>query len=177
MMFDKIDSRLARRVKEAVAQVVAKQLATGIDIISDGEMSKPGFSNYACQRFTGFGDRGQFIAQDMAEVSWRNFSSIVPVNSPRSSGKRRKAAALVDDHRLDGPLMWLGPRPPRPGADRPRITAAREGGRRGRVWPKRGTSHLGKRRKCRQTAYRQVSDVSITRWFIRFTALAEAVLV
>ncbi len=84
MMFDKIDNKavdedkLATRVREAVAEVVKKQLAAGIDVVSDGEMSKPGFSNYACQRFTGFGDRGQFFAQDMADVpglAQRQFSS------------------------------------------------------------------------------------------------------
>ena len=84
MMFDKIDgkpvdeARLAARIKEAVAEVVEKQLAAGIDVVSDGEMSKPGFSNYACQRFSGFGEHGQFIAADMAEVpglAQRQFST------------------------------------------------------------------------------------------------------
>ena len=84
MMFDKIDGKpvdealLAARVKEAVAEIVEKQLAAGIDIVSDGEMSKPGFSNYACQRFSGFAESGQFIATDMADVpglAQRQFST------------------------------------------------------------------------------------------------------
>ena len=75
MMYDKLDgkpvdeARLKTRVKEAVAEVVGKQRAAGIDIVSDGEMSKPGFSNYIIQRFTGFGpERAQFRATDLAEV-------------------------------------------------------------------------------------------------------------
>src|SRR5471032_977602 len=74
MMFDKIDGKsvdepkLAKRVADAVAEVVDRQLKAGIDIVSDGEMSKPGFSNYVAQRFTGFADTGQFVARDMAEV-------------------------------------------------------------------------------------------------------------
>src|SRR5215467_10783587 len=74
MMFDRIDgkpvdaAKLDARVKEAVAEVVEKQLASGVDIVSDGEMSKPGFSNYACERFTGFEGSGRFVAADMAEV-------------------------------------------------------------------------------------------------------------
>jgi 5-methyltetrahydropteroyltriglutamate--homocysteine methyltransferase len=84
MIFDRIDGKpvdektLAGRVKEAVAEVVKRQLAAGIDIVSDGEMSKPGFSNYACERFTGFDGTGQFIAFDMAEVpslAQRNFAN------------------------------------------------------------------------------------------------------
>jgi 5-methyltetrahydropteroyltriglutamate--homocysteine methyltransferase len=75
MMYDKLDgkpvdeARLKARVKEAVAQMVRKQREAGIDIVSDGEMSKPGFSNYIIQRFTGFGtERAQFMATDLAEV-------------------------------------------------------------------------------------------------------------
>jgi 5-methyltetrahydropteroyltriglutamate--homocysteine methyltransferase len=73
MMFDKLDNKpvdegaLARRVKEAVAEIVKKQVDCGIDIVSDGEMSKPGFSNYVIQRFGGFGARAQFVATDLAD--------------------------------------------------------------------------------------------------------------
>jgi 5-methyltetrahydropteroyltriglutamate--homocysteine methyltransferase len=73
MMWDKLDgkpvdeAKLADRIKEAVAEVVKKQLEVGVDIISDGEMSKPGFSNYVIQRYSGFGSRAQFVATDLAE--------------------------------------------------------------------------------------------------------------
>jgi 5-methyltetrahydropteroyltriglutamate--homocysteine methyltransferase len=76
MMWDKLEgktvdeARLAARVREAVTEVVGRQLQAGIDIVSDGEMSKPGFSNYVGQRFSGFayGNRSRFTATDMAEV-------------------------------------------------------------------------------------------------------------
>jgi 5-methyltetrahydropteroyltriglutamate--homocysteine methyltransferase len=74
MMWDKLDgkpvddSRLRARVKEAVAEMVAKQNQAGIDVISDGEMSKPGFSNYVAQRYTGFANRAQFHALDLADA-------------------------------------------------------------------------------------------------------------
>lgn len=60
MMWDKIDEKpideekLRVRVAEAVAEVVAKQREVGVDIISDGEMGKVGFSNYIMDRFSGF---------------------------------------------------------------------------------------------------------------------------
>jgi 5-methyltetrahydropteroyltriglutamate--homocysteine methyltransferase len=84
MMFDKIDGKsvdepkLAKRVADAVAEIVDRQLKAGVDIVSDGEMSKPGFSNYVGQRFTGFAETGQFVARDMAEVpalAQRQYSS------------------------------------------------------------------------------------------------------
>ena len=42
------------RVKEAVAEVVRKQADVGIDVLTDGEMSKVAFSAYVTERVTGF---------------------------------------------------------------------------------------------------------------------------
>jgi len=43
-----------RRVTSAVAECVKKQLESGIDIVSDGEQSKPGFFSYVSERLEGF---------------------------------------------------------------------------------------------------------------------------
>src|SRR5262245_11814421 len=73
MMWDVIDGKpvdqatLRTRVRVAVAEVVAKQREAGIDVISDGEMSKIGFSNYVMQRYSGFANRAQFVATDLGE--------------------------------------------------------------------------------------------------------------
>jgi 5-methyltetrahydropteroyltriglutamate--homocysteine methyltransferase len=48
------DSQLSTRVAEAVDETVRKQAAVGIDIVSDGEMSKTSFLAYADERLTGF---------------------------------------------------------------------------------------------------------------------------
>ena len=45
---------LARRVREAVAEVVRKQIEAGIDIVTDGEQGKSGFFTYIVERFNGF---------------------------------------------------------------------------------------------------------------------------
>jgi 5-methyltetrahydropteroyltriglutamate--homocysteine methyltransferase len=42
------------RVKSAVADIVRKQVDTGIDIVADGEQSKPGFFSYVRERLDGF---------------------------------------------------------------------------------------------------------------------------
>jgi 5-methyltetrahydropteroyltriglutamate--homocysteine methyltransferase len=42
------------RVREAVAECVRKQVEAGIDIVSDGEQSKPGFFSYVRERLAGF---------------------------------------------------------------------------------------------------------------------------
>jgi 5-methyltetrahydropteroyltriglutamate--homocysteine methyltransferase len=42
-------------VRQAVADIVARQVATGIDVVSDGETSKIGYATYIKDRLTGFG--------------------------------------------------------------------------------------------------------------------------
>src|ERR1700741_2556635 len=46
---------LAERVTHAVRDIVAQQLAAGIDIVNDGEMSKPSYATYIKDRLDGFG--------------------------------------------------------------------------------------------------------------------------
>jgi 5-methyltetrahydropteroyltriglutamate--homocysteine methyltransferase len=48
------ESQLAARVAEAVRAVVRQQAEVGLDVISDGEMSKTSFLAYAEERLTGF---------------------------------------------------------------------------------------------------------------------------
>ena len=45
---------LARLVREAVTDVVRKQIEAGIDIVTDGEQGKPSFYGYIVERFSGF---------------------------------------------------------------------------------------------------------------------------
>jgi 5-methyltetrahydropteroyltriglutamate--homocysteine methyltransferase len=46
---------LARLTRQAVFDIVRRQVAVGIDVVNDGEMSKPGYSTYVADRLTGFG--------------------------------------------------------------------------------------------------------------------------
>ena len=59
---------LAARVKSAVAELVQKQAAAGVDLINDGEMSKPSYATYVKDRLNGFGGTGNtFVYQDVHE--------------------------------------------------------------------------------------------------------------
>ncbi len=59
---------LAARVRSAVAEVVKKQADAGIDLINDGELSKPSYATYIKDRLNGFGGTGNtFVYQDLAE--------------------------------------------------------------------------------------------------------------
>ena len=57
---------LSQRVADAVAEVVRKQAAAGVDIINDGEMSKPSYATYIKDRLSGFGGADNtFVYQDL----------------------------------------------------------------------------------------------------------------
>jgi 5-methyltetrahydropteroyltriglutamate--homocysteine methyltransferase len=59
---------LDERVRVAIAEVVARQHKVGIDVISDGELGKVGFSNYVIQRMSGFEGKADFMAADFADA-------------------------------------------------------------------------------------------------------------
>jgi 5-methyltetrahydropteroyltriglutamate--homocysteine methyltransferase len=59
---------LAAEVRAAVAEVVRKQAEAGVDLINDGEMSKPSYATYVKDRLAGFGGTGNtFVYQDLAD--------------------------------------------------------------------------------------------------------------
>ena len=65
LMFAKEEGRkvdpgaLAARVRESVKEVVAHQHEAGVDVVSDGEMSKPSYATYVTERLTGFGGKSE----------------------------------------------------------------------------------------------------------------------
>src|SRR5271165_5666203 len=55
-------------ITAAVAEVVKRQVAVGIDVVSDGEMSKISYATYIAKRFSGFaGDTPREPGQDLVE--------------------------------------------------------------------------------------------------------------
>jgi len=59
---------LDARVAAAVEEVVQKQVAAGVDVVDDGEMSKPSYATYIKDRLAGFGGEGNtFVYQDLTD--------------------------------------------------------------------------------------------------------------
>ena len=80
---------LAQRVASAVEEVVRKQSDAGVDVVNDGEMSKPSYATYIKDRLSGFGGEGNtFVYQDL--VAFPNLSKRVFGDPGRS---RRKTPA------------------------------------------------------------------------------------
>ena len=92
---------LAARIRAAVAAVVEQQVAAGIDIVNDGEMSKPSYATYIKDRLAGFGGESRpLVYQDLVEF---------PEFAGRVFGDPGRCAA--QDPRLQRPDR--GPRPSR----------------------------------------------------------------
>src|SRR5579863_1965097 len=59
---------LEGEIRAAVRNVVGKQRSAGVDLINDGEMSKPSYATYVKDRLAGFGGAGNtFVYQDLAD--------------------------------------------------------------------------------------------------------------
>jgi len=59
---------LAARIASAVADIVARQAGAGVDIVNDGEMSKPSYATYVKDRLAGFGGESHPLTyQDLVD--------------------------------------------------------------------------------------------------------------
>ena len=109
---------LAQRVRAAVAEVVAKQVTTGVDLVNDGEMSKPSYATYVKDRLAGFGGTGNnFVYGDL--VDFPHLAKRVFGDPGRSRRKtpacngpiavRDAEAAAVDVDNLRAALVPVSP--------------------------------------------------------------------
>ena len=78
---------LARVVRESVAEVVRKQVETGIDIITDGEQGKSGFFSYIIERFNGFERKPAAPGTVRPRAAGREYLSF-PMHGPSVSPNR-----------------------------------------------------------------------------------------
>jgi len=99
---------LGARVRSAVADIVKKQADAGIDLVNDGELSKPSYATYVKDRLAGFGGTGNtFVYQDLADFPklqqkvfgdpGRSRRKTPACNAPIAVRDRQAAAADVDN--------------------------------------------------------------------------------
>ncbi len=94
------EAALAERIAEAVDDRVARQVAAGIDIVNDGEMSKPSYATYVKDRLHGFdGESVQdYFFADLAD--YPRSAEIVAGNPGR---RKRSAPACTGPVSVDDP--------------------------------------------------------------------------
>ncbi|HEY2081110.1 MAG TPA: cobalamin-independent methionine synthase II family protein [Streptosporangiaceae bacterium] len=89
-----------KRVEQAVADIVASQLASGVSVISDGEMGKPGYSTYVKDRLNGFGGTGRPLA--IAEMI--EFPEVFEAMRDANTSRR-----VMNHPACDGPVSLRDP--------------------------------------------------------------------
>jgi len=85
-------AELARQAEAAVRDIIARQLAAGIDIGNDGEQPRAGFSTYVARRMRGFGGESRRpLARDLIEhpdyaemLAFRRRSAARIANAPQA---------------------------------------------------------------------------------------------
>ncbi|MCH8940066.1 MAG: hypothetical protein IIC27_02930, partial [Chloroflexi bacterium] len=80
-------------VKSAVAEIVRQQVEAGVDIVSDGEQGKIGYSTYVKDRLTGFEGEGSVSIR----ADWADFPEAL-ARQQRSPGVARPSC--------NGPIAW-----------------------------------------------------------------------
>ena len=126
-----IDERaLEERVATAVQEIVEKQVEAGIDVINDGEMSKPSYATYVKDRLGGFGGESpeSYFFADLAD--YPRSQEIVAANP----GRRKRSApacnapiTVVDKEAAALDMVHLSQSASRAGVDRTFSSAASPG--------------------------------------------------
>jgi 5-methyltetrahydropteroyltriglutamate--homocysteine methyltransferase len=81
----------AARVRAAVSDVVRKQVEAGVDVVSDGEQGKVGYSTYVRHRLTGFEGRSEVPVRS----DWADFPEAA-ARYVRATGARPACNGPVD---------------------------------------------------------------------------------
>jgi 5-methyltetrahydropteroyltriglutamate--homocysteine methyltransferase len=87
--------QLDARIRETVADVVNRQVTTGLDVVNDGEAGKPSYSTYVADRLTGFGGESSGSAPPADLVEY-------PAYAARLRGSLPKRPSCV------GPVAYRG---------------------------------------------------------------------
>jgi len=101
------DEPFQRRVREAVAEVVREQIEHGLDIVDDGEASKPSFVTYATQRLRGLELRPSeplsTFAESREHLAFPEFYAVAGGPSPGGVDRDRPLRSVCT-----GPITFVG---------------------------------------------------------------------
>jgi 5-methyltetrahydropteroyltriglutamate--homocysteine methyltransferase len=88
-----LDRRNQQAVRTAVRDTVRHQIEVGVDIVNDGEVSKPSYATYVTERLSGFGGtpvplamRGFDIFPEFAEKTWGDPDLAAVLTNPSCDG-------------------------------------------------------------------------------------------
>jgi 5-methyltetrahydropteroyltriglutamate--homocysteine methyltransferase len=93
---------LQKRLASAVAEAVKMQAEQGLDIITDGEQSKPSFTTYLSQRLSGIETRPGAVARAVSDRQRQDFPDYFQAQRAAAPGFGRRQFYCV------GPLQYIG---------------------------------------------------------------------
>src|ERR1700675_1187139 len=93
----------ATRVRSAVADVVRKQVAHGLDVVDDGEMGKPSFVTYVTERLAGFEP-----SPEPAELPWAGSKEVTAFPEFYEPTLRQSPNAAAVPFVCTGPVSYVG---------------------------------------------------------------------
>ncbi|MHB8574705.1 MAG: cobalamin-independent methionine synthase II family protein [Dehalococcoidia bacterium] len=88
-------------VRTAVAEVVRRQIASGVDVVNDGEESKRNFTTYARERLSGWEERSRSPEAPLAMIYGRDQAEFPEYFAGRGNMAGREATCV-------GPLVYTG---------------------------------------------------------------------
>jgi 5-methyltetrahydropteroyltriglutamate--homocysteine methyltransferase len=91
------DPGFQARVASAVTEIVQKQVAAGITVVNDGEMSKVGYSTYLTDRVTGFSEQSRQLPRQVEAGQFPEY-----YQAHVTAGTTIKRPVCV------GPIEWRG---------------------------------------------------------------------
>jgi len=99
------ENAFAQRVRKAVADSVREQVATGLDVVNDGEMGKPSFITYAAQRLDGLEKRAGTRPSPFSNTrETKDFPEYYQSAIAEQVSARRRRALMV----CAGPIKYKG---------------------------------------------------------------------
>jgi 5-methyltetrahydropteroyltriglutamate--homocysteine methyltransferase len=97
------DTAYAERVRRAVADVVRQQVDHGLDIVDDGEMSKPSFITYVTERLGGF-----TRSTEPGTLPWAGSKEVAAFPEFYAPTLRESPNAVAPRFACTGPITYVG---------------------------------------------------------------------
>ena len=97
------DAVYATRVRDAVGEAVRRQAETGLDVVTDGEMSKPSFITYVTDRLTGFEP-----SREAGALPWAESREVAAFPEFYEPSLRQSPNAAAPRFCCTGPVSYRG---------------------------------------------------------------------
>jgi 5-methyltetrahydropteroyltriglutamate--homocysteine methyltransferase len=97
------DAALRSEVRSAVRETVQRQADVGVDVLNDGEVSKPSYATYVKDRLTGFGGEGSIEEVAAATTGLEDFPDFAD-----KMADLMESVSAIKFTTCDGPVRYVG---------------------------------------------------------------------